>query len=72
MKFKTNSFERYKEEICSKCKNENIDLCKITRRVDNTVKCDNYERCLTNKCKTCSNNNKCFKEENKNESKSNK
>ncbi len=50
-----NTFEIYSKVICQECnnKNNNEDLCKITRRTDNTVKCDNYERCMQNKCKTC-------------------
>lgn len=47
-----------KEHNCNTC-TRNID-CKITRRIDNTVKCDNYARCMQNKCNTCKDNNKCF------------
>lgn len=57
-----NIFEEYKEKLCINCDNRNndLDLCKITRRLDNTVKCDNYARCMQNKCNTCKDNNKCF------------
>ena len=60
-----NIYKYYVEKLCVDCTNKDNtdDLCNITRRIDNTVKCDNYERCLTNKCKTCSIYNKCFKEE---------
>ena len=57
-----NIFEEYKEKLCINCDNRDndLDLCKITRRLDNTVKCDNYARCMQNKCNTCKDNNKCF------------
>lgn len=57
-----NAFERYAEILCPECENRynNKDLCKITRRIDNTVKCDNYERCMQNKCNTCKDNKKCW------------
>lgn len=57
-----NIFEYYVEKLCINCDNRenDRDLCKITRRLDNTVKCDNYARCMQNKCKTCKDNNKCF------------
>ena len=53
-----NTFEIYSKVICQECnnKNNNEDLCKITRRIDNTVKCYNYERCMQNKCNTCKEN----------------
>lgn len=56
--------EVYTKLICPECNNRNNkeDLCKITRRLDNTVKCDNYERCMTTKCNTCSRSIYCFKE----------
>ena len=43
-----NTFEIYSKIICQECNNKNNDedLCKITRRIDNTVKCYNYERCM--------------------------
>ena len=48
-----NTFERFKEVICSGCNNKynTIDLCNITYTVDGTVKCVNYERCMKNKYK---------------------
>ncbi|MEE0865524.1 MAG: hypothetical protein U0L98_01805 [Clostridia bacterium] len=57
-----NIFEYYAEKLCVTCNNRynDKDLCKITKRLDNTVKCDNYERCMTNKCKTCKDEKKCF------------
>ena len=57
-----NAFERYAEILCPDCNNRHNDkdLCKITRKIDNTVKCDNYSRCMQNKCKTCTDNKKCF------------
>jgi hypothetical protein len=50
-----NIFEIYTKAICIDCDNKNNDrdLCKITRKIDNTVKCENYARCMQNKCKTC-------------------
>ena len=35
-----NKFEKFKEEICSNCKNKEKEYCKIVERIDNTV----YER----------------------------
>ena len=57
-----NAFERYAEILCPDCKNRynEKDLCKITKRIDNTVKCDNYSRCMQNKCNTCKDNKKCW------------
>ena len=57
-----NIFEIYTKAICIDCDNKNNDrdLCKITRRIDNTVKCYNYERCMQNKCKTCKESKKCW------------
>lgn len=59
-----NTFEYYAEKSCVTCNNRynDRDLCKITKRLDNTVKCDNYERCMTNKCKTCNKEEECFNE----------
>lgn len=60
-----NIFEYYAEKLCVSCNNRynDRDLCKITKRLDNTVKCDNYERCMTNKCKTCNKEEECFNDE---------
>ena len=57
-----NIFEYYAEKLRVTCNNRynDKDLCKITKRLDNTVKCDNYERCMTSKCKTCKDEKKCF------------
>lgn len=59
-----NIFEYYAEKLCVSCNNRynDRDLCKITKRIDNTVKCDNYERCMANKCKTCNKEEECFNE----------
>lgn len=50
-----NIYQRYIEEICTNCNNKknDKDLCKITKKIDNTLKCENYERCMQNKCNTC-------------------
>lgn len=55
-------FEIYAKVICPECNNRNNekDLCRITRRIDNTVKCDNYARCMQNKCNSCKDNKKCW------------
>ena len=53
--------ETYKRELCSQCKNKNNnkDLCRITVTRDRKARCDSYERCMKNKCKTCKDNEKC-------------
>lgn len=58
-----NAFEEYRDNLCVNCNNKynDKDLCNITRRIDNTVKCDNYSKCMRNKCNTCVNIKKCFK-----------
>lgn len=43
-----NKFERFKEEICSNCKNKEKEYCKIVERIDNTVYCEFYERISVN------------------------
>ena len=60
-----NAFEDFKSKKCISCKNKynKIDLCNITKRIDNTVDCFNYEKCIKNKCKTCEDENNCFKVE---------
>ena len=62
---KKNVFNYYVEKLCVSCNNKynDKDLCNITRRIDGTVKCDNYERCMTNKCNTCEKEKECFKVE---------
>lgn len=57
-----NIYEIYAEKLCINCDNRNNDkdLCKIVRRIDNTVKCENYARCMQNKCNTCKDNKKCW------------
>lgn len=60
-----NVFEYYVKNLCISCSNKDNteDLCRITRKLDNTIKCDNYQRCMTNKCKTCVKEKECFKED---------
>lgn len=45
----------FKNQKCSNCKNKNNkeDLCNITKTLNNSFKCVNYEICMKNKCKTC-------------------
>ena len=59
---KESIYETYARILCPKCENKNNDkdLCKITIRLDNSVKCDNYKICMQNKCNTCKNNKKCW------------
>lgn len=56
-------YETYKRTLCTECnnKNNNKDLCKITKTTDNKAICFNYERCMKNKCNICKNKNKCEK-----------
>ena len=58
-------YETYRRTICKECENRknDKDLCKITRTNDNKAVCFNYEKCMKNKCKTCKDSEKCFKEE---------
>ena len=58
-------YETYAREICSRCNNRknNKDLCRITVTKDREARCDSYEPCMKNKCKTCRNNQKCFEKE---------
>lgn len=53
--------ETYKRELCSQCKNKHNDkdLCRITVTRDRKARCDSYDRCMKNKCKTCKDNTKC-------------
>ena len=59
-----NNYERYKEYICNNCinKDNKEDLCHITKTIDNSYKCINYEKCMKNKCKTCKDCEKCNEE----------
>ena len=54
-------FETHKRELCMQCnnRNNNKDLCRITVTQDREARCDSYERCMQNKCKTCKDNLKC-------------
>ena len=37
-------YKKYKEEICSKCKNQNNCEEELHIRLDKTVRCDNYKK----------------------------
>ena len=54
-------YETYKRELCTQCKNQpnDKDLCKITVTKDQKARCDSYERCMKNKCKTCKKCEEC-------------
>ena len=54
-------YETYKRTLCVECENRrnDKDLCRITITQDKKARCDSYERCMKNKCKTCKNNIKC-------------
>ena len=60
-----NIYETYKRTLCVTCKNKNNnkDLCSITKTQDKRARCFNYERCIKNQCKTCKNKEECFKGE---------
>lgn len=60
-----NIFEYYAEKSCVSCNNRynTMDLCDIRKRRGGTVKCLNYSRCMTNKCKTCNKEEECFNDE---------
>lgn len=57
-------YDTYKRDLCSRCSNRGNkkDLCKITVTRDLKARCDNYEKCLRNKCHGCSNEKECFEE----------
>lgn len=59
-----NTLNRFVEAICAECNNKHNtkDLCNITYTLNGTMKCVNYERCMTNKCKTCNKEEECFNE----------
>ena len=54
-------YDTYKRVLCQECsnRNNNDDLCHITVTLNQKAKCDSYERCMKNKCKTCKDNLKC-------------
>lgn len=54
-------YETYKRTLCVECENRrnDKDLCRITVTQDRKARCDSYERCMKNKCKTCKDNTKC-------------
>lgn len=58
-------FDTYKRDLCSRCSNRGNkkDLCRITVTRDQKAKCDSYDRCMKNKCKTCKDESKCFEKE---------
>ena len=39
-----NAYERFKEEICTKCKDRKQKDCEIRQRIDGTLYCDIYKR----------------------------
>lgn len=57
-------YETHVKEKCTQCKNKNNnkDLCKITVTKDQKARCDSYERCMKNKCKTCKKCEECNNE----------
>ncbi len=42
MKTKETIYETYIRTLCSNCKNRNLDLCEIRRRIDGTLNCSYY------------------------------
>ena len=58
-------YETYARVLCKECKNRknDKDLCKITVTQDRKARCDSYEPCIKNKCKSCRKKEKCFEEE---------
>ena len=55
-------YETYARVLCKDCSNRgnSKDLCRITVTQDRKAKCDSYEKCMKNQCKTCKNESKCF------------
>lgn len=58
---KESIYDTYKRVLCKECCNRNNDkdLCHITVTLNQKAKCDSYERCMKNQCKTCKDNLKC-------------
>lgn len=54
-------YETYVRDLCSRCTNRNNskDLCRITVTRNQKAKCDSYEKCMKNQCKTCKSRVKC-------------
>lgn len=54
-------YETYKRVLCKECSNRGNkkDLCRITVTLNHKARCDSYERCMKNNCKTCKDNLKC-------------
>ena len=71
MKTKETIYQTYTRTVCSICKNKNCNE-ELRAKIDGSLKCENFERCMKNKCKGCNKEKECFKEEKENESKSNK
>lgn len=57
-------YETYKRVLCVNCvnKNNDKDLCRITKTEDDKARCFNYERCMKTDCKTCKNVKGCNNE----------
>lgn len=58
-------YETYRRVLCKDCNNRgnSKDLCRITVTQDRKAKCDSYEKCMKNQCRTCKDEVKCFKNE---------
>ena len=57
-------YDTYKRVLCKECKNSknDKDLCRITVTLNQKAKCDSYERCMKNQCKTCKKCEECNNE----------
>ena len=55
-------FETYKRTVCSICKNKDCDE-ELRIRLDGTLKCESFERCMKTKCKGCNKEKECFENE---------
>ena len=44
MKTNETIYATYIRQICKNCKNKTTNLCEIRKKMDNTIKCENYER----------------------------
>lgn len=38
-------YETYTRTLCSNCKNRDLNLCEIRKRIDGTLKCCYYIKC---------------------------
>ena len=52
-------YETHKREACSICTSKDCPE-ELHVKIDGTLKCENFSRCMTNKCKTCKDEKKCF------------